>query len=88
MDFSNDLASLSMSVIIVRYVVAPRRVKATVIDSLVGLGITSNTVAIAPDARIYLETLVHGKSKRRHLRAMMYLDISMKEFANKLMRAR
>ena len=88
MDFSNDLASLSMSASTVRYMAAPRRVNATVIDSLVGCGITSSTVAIVADARIYLKTLFQGKLKTRHLRAMMYVTIGMAELASNVIKAR
>jgi len=69
-----------MNVIIVRYMTAPKRVNATVIDSLVGCGITSNNVAIIADARTYLETLFQGKWKTRHLRAIAYLTISMNAY--------
>jgi len=88
MDFINDLASLSMSASTVRYVAAPRRVNATVIDSRVGCGVTSRTVAIAADARIYLKMLFQGKLKTRHLRAMRYVTISMAELASKVIKAR
>ena len=88
MDFANDLASLSMNISTARYTVAPRRVNANVFDSLVGCGITSSTVVIAADARAYLETLFQGKWKTRHLRAMVYVTISMAEFASKMIRAR
>ena len=88
MDFTSDLASLSMNISTARYMTAPRSVNATVIDSLVGCGIISNTVAIIPDARAYFEMLFQGKWKTMHLRAMAYVTISMAEFASKVIRAR
>ena len=88
MDLANDLASLWMSISTAMYMVAPRRVNATVFNSVVGCGIKSSTVVIAADARAYLETLSQGKLKSRHLRAMAYLTISMAEFASRVIRAR
>ena len=87
-DLANDLASLSMGINTVTYTVAPRRVNATVFNSLVGFGITSSTVVIAADARAYLETLSQGKLKSKHLRAMAYVTVSMVKLASKVIRAR
>ena len=88
MDFANDLASLSIIISMARYMTAPSTVKATVLDSLVGWGISSSTVAITPDARKYLKTLFQGKLKIRHLRAIMYVAIRIAEPASELIKAK
>jgi hypothetical protein len=65
--FASDLASLSMIVSVIRYMTAPSNVKTTVLDSLVGCGISSDTIAITPDAREYLKTLFQGKLIRARM---------------------
>ena len=77
-----------MNISMARYMTAPKRVNATVIDSLVGCGIISNTVAIITDARACLEMLFQGKWKTRHLRAIAYVTTSMAELASKVIKAR
>jgi hypothetical protein len=50
MDFTSDLHSLSMVVSTRRCIAAPSNVKITVLDSLVGCGISISTVARAEPA--------------------------------------
>ena len=87
-DFINNLVFLSMSASTVRYSAAPSNVRTTVLDSLVGCGISSSTVAINADAREYLKTLFQGKLKIRHLRAMMYVAIRLAVPAREIIKAR
>ena len=77
MDFASDLASLSMNTSTARYRIAPRSVNATVVDSLVGCGITKSGAAITAEAIMYLAMFFQGKLKVKHLRAIMYLHKSM-----------